>query len=113
MGAVSTKPTRIAHYKLDLSGLAGRCTHKPKWWTVKDGDKRTRYRFQNHKPLEMNKHNGVFASKATAAYPYEMNKRLVKAFIQIPIKVKDHGHPSQAPHLHPGQTVGKAYGADD
>ena len=95
MGSVSTKPTRIMHYRLDLSKIKGKCNHEAKWWTIWDKQNRPRYKFQSRDPLPMNNKAGTFASKATAAYPYELNKAIVNAFINIPITDSAKIDPSQ------------------
>ena len=84
------------YHGLDLSKLKGKCTHKLRWWATTDNQGRIRHSFKRHEPLPMNKKNGIFASKATSAYPYEMNKRLVNALISAPITTKGHRDPSHS-----------------
>ena len=81
MGSETSKPTRIISWGMDLSSLLGRCEHPRKWWTYRDHKNNKRTMFAAHPPLiGRRREDGAMATKAAAAYPAEMNRRLAEAF---------------------------------
>ena len=80
MGAETSKPTRIISKGLDLTSLLGTCSHPKKHWKYKDQGRQEQTVFARHPPLAGRlRDDGSMATKAAAAYPTEMNKRLAAA----------------------------------
>ena len=80
MGAETAKPTRIMSEGIDLSALLGTCSHPKKTWHFTDFRGRRRSVFASHPPLAgRRRENGDMATKAAAAYPGEMNRRIAAA----------------------------------
>ena len=85
MGAETAKPTRILHFKLDLSSLAGKCAHTPTIHSYTDNHGVARTMLSRHPPLVRRKRKaGSSATTAAAASPGEMNKRIAEAIAQSP-----------------------------
>ena len=83
MGAETSKPTRIISKGLDLSNLRGSCNHPKRHWEYTDHRRRKRSVFARHPPLAGRlRDDGSMATKAAAAYPSEMNKRLAASITQ-------------------------------
>ena len=81
MGAETAKPTRMLAWRVDLRGLLGRCTHPAQEWQWQDHRWRWRTSWGPHPPLKgRRREDGTMATKAAAAYPREMNRRLAVAF---------------------------------
>ena len=51
LGSLSTKPTRILHFGLDLTALEGRCNHESSIHEFKNGFGRWVTKFAKHPPL--------------------------------------------------------------
>jgi len=80
LGAESTKPTRLLFYLVDVSALAGKCNHTRQHWQFTDLRGHPRTTFAAHPPLAgRRREDGTFATKAAAAWPGEMNRRLAHA----------------------------------
>ena len=80
MGAETAKPTRILHWGIDLSALAGRCNHPKQSWTFRTLSGKNKTVFAPHPPLaDRRREDGSMATKAAAAYPAEMNRRIAEA----------------------------------
>eukprot|EP00974_Lingulodinium_polyedra_P003602 339141-Lingulodinium_polyedra.AAC.1 len=76
-GAETAKPTRILHWGIDLSRLAGRCNHpaQQQTWLTPRGVEATAFR--PHPPLAGRvRASGEWATKAAAAYPAALNRAL-------------------------------------
>ena len=80
MGAETAKPTRVIYWGMDLQALQGRCNHPKQWWRFRDHQGRQRTVFASHPPLAGRiREDGSMATKAAAAYPSEMNRRIAEA----------------------------------
>ena len=83
MGAETAKPTRVLASGLDLTSLIGFCNHPPREWHYQDHRGRWRTSWGPHPPIKgRRREDGTMATKAAAAYPGEMNRRLATAFTQ-------------------------------
>jgi len=83
MGAETSKPTRIISKGLNLTSLLGSCTHPKRHWKYTDHKGQKQTVFARHPPLAGRlRDDGSMATKAAAAYPAEMNKRLAAAIAQ-------------------------------
>ena len=83
MGAETAKPTRILAWGLDLSSLLGSCSHPPRLWHYQDHRGRWRSHWGPHPPIKgRRRKDGSMATKAAAAYPSEMNRRIAVACVQ-------------------------------
>ena len=84
MGAETTKPTRIVFSGIDLSKLSSRCKHPCRRWHYTGWDGRPTSSFGAHPPplFGRRRASGEPATKASAAYPYEMNKPIVWSVLE-------------------------------
>ena len=88
MGSETAKPTRILYFMLDLGGLAGRCNHPPRTWCYTSHTNKRRTKVASHPPLAGRlREDGKMATKAAAAYPAEMNRRLAAAIAALPTRL--------------------------
>eukprot|EP00435_Cladocopium_sp_Y103_P061979 s140_g23.t1 len=84
-GADTAKPTKIAHFGLDLAELSGiRCTHNNRTWTSPDS---TPY-LAKHKCMSLtwranDKGHMIRASSASGPFPAELCRVLAKAMVNI------------------------------
>ena len=75
MGSESTKPTRILYFNCDLSTWHRKCNHSHQMWDYKDWYGNLKRVRAPHMPIVGRKDaSGAFATKASAAYPAEMNE---------------------------------------
>ena len=83
LGAETAKPTRLLVWGVDLSSIQQvRCDHPHRCWAWSDAQGRPRRSWGPHPPLVGRRRgNGEYATKAAAAYPAELNKRLVEAAV--------------------------------
>jgi hypothetical protein len=82
LGAETTKPTRIVSSGLAVSKFSTRCTHPYKQWKFMGWDWQPTASFGAHPPLfGRRRESGEPATKASAAYPYAMNKSAVGAML--------------------------------
>jgi hypothetical protein len=78
LGAETKKPTRILHSGIDLSSMHNRCNHFHQQWNFKGWNGQPKTSFGAHPPLFGRlRESGEPATKASAAYPYELNKAIV------------------------------------
>ena len=100
-GAETSKPTRLLVHGCDLTDAQGlRCNHQHKCWAWADTQGRPRRSWGPHPPLAgRRRKNGDFATKAAAAYPSDLNRRLVNACVQA--ETPDRGRVSQRPSANP------------
>ena len=82
LGAETTKPTRIVSSGLDLSKFGTRCCHPHQHWHFMGWNWQPTSSFGAHPPLfGRRRASGEPATKASAAYPYDMNKAAVWAML--------------------------------
>ena len=78
LGAETTKPIRIMHSGIDLSMLSNRCNRPHQTWKFKGWNGQPKTSFGAHPPLfGRRRDSGEPATKASAAYPYDLNKAIV------------------------------------
>jgi len=81
-GSETAKPTRVLYAFVDFSTLQGKCNHPKQWWSFTDWWGQPQRHFGAHPPLfNRRRDSGEPATKAAAAYPYALNKAIVRAVI--------------------------------
>jgi hypothetical protein len=81
VGALSTKPTQILYWFMDLSGLDGKwCNHPLCDWQDEDTTLGLVHYRAAHQRLVRRKVGDQWASQASADYPEDLNRKLAAAF---------------------------------
>ena len=83
LGASTAKPTRLLICKADLRHLCKSCNHPSMEWSWTDLEGKQRTSWAPHPPLVGRLINGRYATREAAAYPYALNKALVKAVVSV------------------------------
>ncbi len=97
LGAETSKPTRILYSGIELSHISHRCTHPSQEWVYKDWGGKTKVKWGAHPPLfGRRRESGEPATKAASAYPYALNKAIVRAIIWATPAVAPSTRPQQS-----------------
>jgi hypothetical protein len=98
LGAETPKPTRILFYGIDLSHLSiNRCRHEHQEWVFKNWAGKVQTKWGPHPPLfGRRRDSGEPATKASSAYPYDLNKAIVQAIIKTRPSAKPPALPTQS-----------------
>ena len=83
LGARSRKPTRLLAIGVDLRSIQGlRCDHPRRQWKYRDIRGAPTVKWSAHEPIAGTLGpTGAFGTAAAAAYPYELNKLIIRAVI--------------------------------
>ena len=81
-GAETAKPTRVLYALVNMQHLQGRCNHPKQTWHYTDWWGRPQSTYAAHPPLyNRRRESGEPATKSAAAYPYALNKAIVRGAI--------------------------------